>query len=100
MAAKDVRLRTDARERMLRGIDTLTDAVRVTLGPKGRNVVIRMDVGATSGQHAASGGREPIALPRCGIADLLSDVAGATGTAHCGLRRSYPPQGVGSTSRY
>jgi chaperonin GroEL len=37
MAAKDVRLGTDARERMLRGIDTLTDAVRVTLGPKGRN---------------------------------------------------------------
>jgi chaperonin GroEL len=38
MAAKDVRLGADARERMLRGIDILTDAVRVTLGPKGRNV--------------------------------------------------------------
>jgi chaperonin GroEL len=46
MAAKDVRLGTDARERMLRGIDTLTDAVRVTLGPKGRNVVLDKSYGA------------------------------------------------------
>src|ERR1700738_2823045 len=46
MAAKDVRHGTDARERMLRGIDTLTDAVRVTLGPKGRNVVLDKSYGA------------------------------------------------------
>jgi chaperonin GroEL len=46
MAAKDVRLGTDARERMLRGIDTLTDAVRVTLGPRGRNVVLDKSYGA------------------------------------------------------
>src|SRR6202030_1956339 len=46
MAAKDVRLGTDARERMLRGIDTLTDAVKVTLGPKGRNVVLDKSFGA------------------------------------------------------
>ena len=46
MAAKDVRLGTDARERMLRGIDTLTNAVRVTLGPKGRNVVLDKSYGA------------------------------------------------------
>src|SRR5690349_2740232 len=46
MAAKDVRLGTDARERMLRGIDTLTDAVRVTLGPKGRNVILDKSYGA------------------------------------------------------
>jgi chaperonin GroEL len=46
MAAKDVRLGTDARERMLRRIDTLTDAVRVTLGPKGRNVVLDKSYGA------------------------------------------------------
>ena len=46
MAAKDVRLGTDARERMLRGIDILTDAVRVTLGPKGRNVVLDKSYGA------------------------------------------------------
>jgi chaperonin GroEL len=40
MAAKDVRFSGEARERMLRGIDLLANAVRVTLGPKGRNVVI------------------------------------------------------------
>src|SRR5438105_10940856 len=47
MAVKDVRHGTDARERMLRGIDTLADAVRVTLGPKGRSVVLDKSYGAT-----------------------------------------------------
>src|ERR1700756_652601 len=46
MAAKDIRQGTDARERMLLGIDTLANAVRVTLGPKGRNVVIEKSFGA------------------------------------------------------
>ena len=46
MAAKDVKFDTDARNRMLRGINTLADAVRVTLGPKGRNVVIDKSFGA------------------------------------------------------
>src|SRR5216684_2979673 len=46
MAAKDIRLSSDARERMLRGIDTLANAVRVTLGPKGRNVVLERSYGA------------------------------------------------------
>src|SRR6266568_7534853 len=46
MAAKDVKFSTDARDRMLRGIETLTNAVRVTLGPKGRNVVIDKSFGA------------------------------------------------------
>ena len=46
MAAKDVRFGTDARERMLHGIDTLANAVRVTLGPKGRNVVLDKSYGA------------------------------------------------------
>src|ERR1700748_966393 len=40
MAAKDVKFSTEAREKMLHGIDILADAVRVTLGPKGRNVVL------------------------------------------------------------
>ena len=40
MAAKDVRFGTDARSRMLLGVDMLSNAVKVTLGPKGRNVVI------------------------------------------------------------
>ena len=46
MAAKDIRIGTDARERMLHGIDTLANAVRVTLGPKGRNVVLDKSYGA------------------------------------------------------
>ena len=46
MPAKDIRHSSDARERMLRGIDILADAVRVTLGPKGRNVVLDKSFGA------------------------------------------------------
>ena len=46
MAAKDVRFSADARERMLRGVDILANAVKVTLGPKGRNVVIDKAFGA------------------------------------------------------
>jgi chaperonin GroEL len=46
MAAKDIRLGTDARERMLHGIDILANAVRVTLGPKGRNVILDKSYGA------------------------------------------------------
>jgi chaperonin GroEL len=46
MSAKEVRFSVDARDRMLRGIDILTNAVRVTLGPKGRNVVLDKSYGA------------------------------------------------------
>ncbi len=46
MAAKEVRFAADARQRMLRGIDILADAVKVTLGPKGRNVVLEKSFGA------------------------------------------------------
>src|SRR6266446_6638788 len=46
MAAKDVRFSGDARQRMLRGVDILADAVKVTLGPKGRNVVLDKSFGA------------------------------------------------------
>ena len=46
MAAKDVRFNADARNRMLRGVNILADAVKVTLGPKGRNVVIDKSFGA------------------------------------------------------
>ena len=46
MAAKDVRFSQDARQRMLRGVDVLADAVKVTLGPKGRNVVIDKSFGS------------------------------------------------------
>src|ERR1700710_3003720 len=46
MAAKDVRFSTDSRDKMLRGVEILNDAVKVTLGPKGRNVVIEKSFGA------------------------------------------------------
>ncbi len=46
MAAKEVKFNSDARERMLRGVDILANAVKVTLGPKGRNVVIDKSFGA------------------------------------------------------
>jgi chaperonin GroEL len=46
MAAKDVKFSNEARDRMLRGVDTLANAVKVTLGPKGRNVVIEKSFGA------------------------------------------------------
>ena len=46
MAAKDVKFATDARDRMLRGVDILANAVKVTLGPKGRNVVLDKSFGA------------------------------------------------------
>ncbi len=46
MAAKDVRFSTDARDRILRGVEILNNAVKVTLGPKGRNVVIEKSYGA------------------------------------------------------
>src|ERR687888_2054566 len=46
MAAKDVKFSRDAREKMLKGVDILADAVKVTLGPKGRNVVLDKSFGA------------------------------------------------------
>src|ERR1700761_611212 len=46
MASKDIRFGTDARDRMLRGIDILANTVKVTLGPKGRNVVLDKSYGA------------------------------------------------------
>src|SRR5262249_24970877 len=46
MAAKEVKFSQDARDRMLRGVDILADAVKVTLGPKGRNVVLEKSFGA------------------------------------------------------
>ncbi|KRS16641.1 chaperonin GroEL [Roseovarius indicus] len=46
MSAKDVKFNTDARNKMMRGVNTLADAVRVTLGPKGRNVVLDKSFGS------------------------------------------------------
>src|SRR5687767_6528577 len=46
MAAKDVKFGADAREKLLRGVDVLAEAVKITLGPKGRNVVLEKSYGA------------------------------------------------------
>ena len=46
MSAKEVKFRAEAREKMLRGVNTLADAVKVTLGPKGRLVVLEKSFGA------------------------------------------------------
>ena len=48
MAAKELKFHTDARDQMMRGVDTLADSVKVTLGPKGRNVVMEKSFGAPS----------------------------------------------------
>ena len=48
MAAKEVKFEIDARTRMLKGVDILANAVKVTLGPKGRNVVIDKSLWSTS----------------------------------------------------
>src|ERR1700759_5446449 len=62
MAAKDVRFGADAREKLLRGVDILADAVQVTLGPKGRNVVIDKSFGAPRTTKAAVRGAKEIGL--------------------------------------
>lgn len=54
MAAKDVKFSTEARDRMLRGVDTLANAVKVTLGPKGRNVVLEKSFSAPASGKTAS----------------------------------------------
>ena len=54
MAAKDVKFAGDARDRMLRGVDILANAVKVTLGPKGRNVLIEKSFGARVYEYACS----------------------------------------------
>src|ERR687890_649068 len=75
MAAKEVKFSADAREKMLRGVDILADAVKVTLGPKGRNVVIEKSFGAPritkdgvtvakEGAKAVAAGMNPMDLKR------------------------------------
>jgi hypothetical protein len=67
MAAKDVKFSRDARERILNGVDILANAVKVTLGPKGRNVVIDKSFGAPritkDGVTVAKWPRRPTTLP-------------------------------------
>jgi chaperonin GroEL len=51
MAAKDIRFSSDAREKMLRGVDNLANALKATLGPKGRNVILDKSFGAPRSRH-------------------------------------------------
>ena len=53
MSAKDVRFSSDARDRMLRGVDILNNAVKVTLGPKGRNVILDKSYGRRASPRTA-----------------------------------------------
>ena len=58
MAAKDVYFSSDARDKMLRGVNILANAVKVTLGPKGRNVVIEKSFGAPRSTKGRRLGRQ------------------------------------------
>ena len=73
MSAKDVRFGEDARKKMLHGVNVLADAVKVTLGPKGRNVVLDKSFGAPTcpfqkfeRQHAFYGRNRPCSR-QCGL---------------------------------
>src|SRR5574337_869208 len=57
MSAKEVKFSQDARDKMIRGVDVLANAVRVTLGPKGRNVVLEKSYGAPRMRLAAHIGK-------------------------------------------
>ena len=61
MAAKDVKFSVDARDHMLRGIDILANAVKITLGPKGRNVGARQSFGALARLFLGSVGNDDAA---------------------------------------
>jgi len=72
MPAKEVKFAQDARERMLHGIDILANAVRVTLGPKGRNVVLEKSFGAP---RITKDGEELLIMKESDILGVLEDVA-------------------------
>ena len=96
MAVKDIRLGTDARERMLHGIDTLAHAVRVTLGPKGRNVVLDKSYGAPritkDGVTVAKEIELEDKFENMG-AQLVREVASQAGAAASCLRRRLEVEG-------
>src|SRR3954453_12697729 len=85
MSAKDVRFSTDARDRMLRGIDVLNNAVKVTLGPKGRNVILDKTTATVlaasimkEGIKLVAAGMNPMDLKRgvdIAVAAVVKDIA-------------------------
>ena len=62
MVAKQLRFDTDARNRLLKGVNILADAVRVTLGPKGRNVILAKSYGGNGGAKVDQGSGVMVAL--------------------------------------
>jgi hypothetical protein len=98
MAAKDVRFSSDARDRMLRGVEILANAVKVTLDPKGRNVVLDKSYGApriTKDGVAASGkDREFTGGRKCQAGDRNRESAAVAGRP--GLRTKSRPSWLAS----
>src|SRR3982074_1663920 len=108
MAAKDVRFGGDARQRMLRGVDILADAVKVTLGPKGRNVVLDKSFGAPritkDGVTVAKEIELADKFENMGaqmvreVASKTNDLAGAGTTPAAGLAQAIVREGVKSVA--
>src|SRR6266481_4230196 len=104
MAAKEVRFSTDARERMLRGVDILANAVRITLGPKGRNVILEKSYGAPRSTKDGVTVAKEIELEdkfeNMGaqmvreVAQKTNDVAGDGTTTACVLAQSIVREGM------
>src|SRR5215467_13345230 len=87
MAAKEVRFSGDARQRLLRGVDLLADAVKVTLGPKGRNVVLDKSFGAPR-----------ITKDGVAVANKTSEVAGDGTTTATVLAQAIVREGIKSVA--
>src|SRR3569833_1045338 len=106
MAAKDVKFSRDARERILKGVDTLANAVKVTLGPKGRNVVIDKSFGSPritkDGVTVAKEIELKDKFENMGaqmlreVASKTNDLAGAGTTSSTELAQSFVREGMKS----
>src|SRR3954453_8552497 len=104
MAAKDVKFSTNARDKMLRGVEVLSNAVKVTLGPKGRNVVIEKSYGSPritkDGVTVAKENEPPDKFENMGaqmvreVASKTSDVAGDGTTTATVLAASIVREGA------
>jgi chaperonin GroEL len=98
MAAKEVKFSTDARERMLHGVDILANAVKVTLGPKGRNVVLDKSFGAPRSTKDGVTVAKEIELSdkfeNMGVASKTSDIAGDGTTTATVLAQSIVREGA------
>src|SRR4026209_2997287 len=104
MAAKDVKFSTDARDKMLHGVDVLANAVRVTLGPKGRNVVLDKSYGAPrvtqDGVTVAQGAELEDKFENMGaqmlreVASKTSDIAGDGTTTATVLAQAIVKDGI------